>query len=400
MGLYLALLLWSCGGSLTLTANAFSSATEGIRIADDNVTNYEFPSLCVTDNGDLLMGCRHGNKSHLFDKGDAVVFRSSDKGLTWDNGYVAVTDNTYDISAVALTKLRSGRIIGVYFKGNTSTTLSVSLWTFYSDNNGIQGSWSAPSQIDNGARMEPNSLAHVYELDNGAILLPYQACDIAGFTNAHLRLAISTDNGASFVDWVDVVNEVGYGPKWWGEAALFPLPNGNLRIMALDSEDGAGSSAWPSPGGPTYKNWTSFDSSDNGATWGSGTERFHANAHPEVIRTSSGKYVAAIGRRDSQKYWTYLPSLRFSDDGTTWTGDNDEVIVDTTLNGGSYSNTTWYGTYADVVEVSPGLLAVAYSAIYWPDVAGNCYGFIRMKHYVVSNTGIHPASMGGGASFQ
>ena len=366
---------------------AFDPGPAGIAIADDGVTNYEFPSLCLADNGDLLMGCRHGLDSNLYDSGDAVLFRSTTKGRTWDAGTVIATHATYDVGSLSLTKLSSGRIVGVIWYGELSPSfLSVSVWSLYSDDHGV--TWSAPAQVNTGAYIEPSSFSHVFQRTDGSVLLPYWAWS-AHATNPQQRLARSTDNGATFADYALIALDA-TATKLYSECSIVRLAGGNLRAFLLDYSNDIGGTDWPAPGGPSLKRWVYCDSADEGATWGGLTQAFHANSHPEVIRTAGGKFVAAIGRRDSDVDFVYLPCVRTSEDGTTWTTDADEITLDASITGDSPVNTTIYGTYSDVIEISPGVLVFAYSAMVWATAGtGACYAFIRMK-YLILGGGVAP----------
>lgn len=361
----------------------FNSDIQGIVIAD--VENYEFPSLCKADNGDLLMGCRHGLKSNLLDKGKATLFRSTDNGLTWDSGTVVAEHATYDVGSLSLTKLSNGRIIAIIWYGDTSTLLSVSILTAYSDDHGV--TWSSFVAFSFGSFVECSALGHAFELNDGSVVFPYQAWDSHN-SGSQQRLARSTNNGATFADYSLIVKETGAPVHYWPEASIVRLANGNLRAFIQDWQNDPGGIDWgfPTPtGNPTYKKWASCDSADEGVTWSAPITRFHASAFPAVIRTQSGKYIAAIGRRDSVSSFVYLPCARLSDDATNWGLDIDEIVIDKSITSGSPTNTDWYGSYSDVIEIQRGVFAFAYCAIYWPDLGSNQRGFIWLKYLDETN---------------
>jgi len=183
---------------------------------------------------------------HTGNAGKVVCTWSEDDGVTWNASYTVVADDaTYDTRNIAGGRLQSGRIVIFYRLYNATTSLHVSSWMTYSDDDGA--TWAAGSLLDMGSmvvwfgplRMHPNGKYYTAAYNLSRVELWFSDDGVTWPNSSAYRKVVSTDGNIS-------------------EPAIVHL-NASSMVAVCRHE------VYGSPGYWCYR------STDGGSTWGART---------------------------------------------------------------------------------------------------------------------------------
>lgn len=310
-----------------------------------------FPGLTLCPDGSLLLIYRSAS-AHGWAPGSITkAVRSNDLGQTWSAPFNIFSKSGYDVGFGMLTTLSDGRIACIGQYRNTSGSAGALCVVMFSSDNG--NTWGTEIVVPFSFNNFTYASGNLIEMTNGNLLaIGYGRNNADTYTST--RTMVSADGGLTWSNEQVVAN----GPALttnFNEATINYLPNG--QIMALVRSEDAPRKIWRSV------------SNDLGNTWSTPTALFEGWGRPAWIKLSSGGLVMTYrGNTDLSHF------IRTSwDNGVTWS--SPRLMAGTTPT---------QSVYTQMVEVSPGLVAVAYS-----DDISTTSANTRFK-YLMDGTGISP----------
>lgn len=335
----------------TKTASGFNTGTRSVQINPAGA--YEaFPGLTLCPDGSLLATYRSAS-AHGWAPGSATkAVRSTDLGQTWSAPWTIYTDPGEDIGFGMLTTLSDGRIacIGQY-RSAAPATGALCIIIFSSDNG---TTWSAPITIPFTFTDFSYAAGNVIELTNGNLLAIGYGKNTAD-TYTSTRTMISTDGGVTWGTERTVANGT-TDSKPYNEAVIGYMPNGQILALIRSEES------------PTKNIYKSI-STDGGLTWSAPATLFPGWGRPAWTSMASGGIVMTY-RGNSDLSHQYRVSY---DNGVTWSGARQMA-----------GQTPTQSVYTQLVELAPGLIAVAYS-----DDSSTTVANTRFK-YLMDGVGLSP----------
>ncbi|QDG61254.1 sialidase family protein [Pseudarthrobacter sp. NIBRBAC000502771] len=294
-----------------------------------------FPGLIICDDGNLLAVWRSAPQHNPTPAPAGVIkarkYSTDLKPLGAE--YTVLTD-ALDLRDPMLTKLADGRIIMQYFKHDGSANTIAGVFVGISSDNGA--TFTQLSKVPFTWDTLIGSSGRMVVAPNGDWLVAAYGRTSATFQ--HIRLMRSTNQGASWSGEVTVAEGQAESRNYM-EPVIGTLPDG-LTLMCLirvANSDGTSPAIYRTV------------STDNGATWSAEASVVAGDGgRPAWVRLASGGLLLVT--RD-QATAPYPVRFRASwDNGLTWS-------TLTQLGAAPASQ----GTYAQPIEVAPGLIAVTYA---------------------------------------
>jgi len=289
-----------------------------------------FPGLAVCKDGSLLMVWRQAASHEPSTPGTIKARKYAANGTPLTAEYTVLTD-ALDLRDPMLTVLDNGDIIMQYFKHDSTATTIAGVFVARSTDGG------ATFQVLSKVPFTWNALAacagRVVVAPNGDWLVAAYGRTSATFN--HIRLMRSTDDGATWTGEITVA-EGQAESRNYVEPVLGIRPDGSLMcLIRVSDSNGANPAIY------------STTSTDAGLTWTAETSIITgAGGRPAWISLSSGGILLVNRLVNAGNVMQYRTSW---DNGATWTSAIQ--IGKTPLS---------QGTYAQPVEIAPGLIAVVW----------------------------------------
>lgn len=294
-----------------------------VQVVDGTVNN-AFPGLAKCSDGSLLATWRAASTHGESNSAVIKAARSTDDGATWGTPFT-IFNTGEDSRSPMLTLLSDGSLTLCTATTDGAGDYAVSVATSTDDGD----TWSALADLPFTWTGIVSTAGAVVELTDGTLVAPGYGGN-TGVTNWSAATLRSTDDGATWSDLAVIANGVA-DSRVYSEPCIGILPSGDL--MALIRCDTTGT---------TYRSV----STDGGLTWGTLTGTFTSSGRPEWVVLNDA--VIAFTR------------------STSGSGSNQFCI--STDNGATWGTQTPFGatpvdtaTYAQAVEISTGVLGVAYS---------------------------------------
>lgn len=310
----------------------YDSVGADYKVVTDDSSYNAFVGFTVAADGTYIVVYRKAT-NHATSKGTIVKKTSSDAGLTWSSESTIVNDATYDARDPALARLANGDLMLTYKLYNQagSELAGDNSYVKKSVDNGAN--WSASVTVTSGFTASGVASTPVVELSNGDLLLAIPGSD-TGDTYLSSNVAKSTDGGATWAYLATIAD---------GQALSRSIDEPNIVLL----DDGTlicVTRSWTVD--PLAAIAQVFVSTDSGATWSAGTDKFDLAGNPRLVHLADDSVICI-----TRKAVSYEVVARSSaDGGVTW---SDEAILD--------NSTYAVMEYAQGVEIYPGLIAVAYA---------------------------------------
>jgi hypothetical protein len=254
----------------------------------------------------LVRRMRDGRLLGVFHKGDAhntdntgklyqvIGVEGLDGAVTWGTPAIAVQDLTpLSIICVGLGVLSTGRIFASYSTRNGTTDPLDGVRVVYSDDNAA--TWSAPITVNSSLTSYSYCSGSVTELPNGHLLLTVEGQN-SGDTFSRMRVLKSTDNGLTWGSEVEIAT----GTRNYYEGQLCVLFDGRVMVLLRT--------------GVTSGDVYSSFSADSGATWSTPAVAFSGCGQPNVIQLSTGTLLAITRKATSFD----IVAFTSINNGATW----------------------------------------------------------------------------------
>ena len=318
----------------------------------DPTVYVDCPRPLITPQGEYLLtmisGKWHYGSTPATDKvNDILLYRSKDKGQTWQGPYLSA-DIAYNQHAWVPLVPRGSKRIYMFstepapddFNGHENAGIGFR----YSDDDGWN--WSKVTRIKpvNDPGFQGMWCINMTETDNGTWLLAPHAADW-NQKPLHTQLYIlrSTDKGKT---WELLPGKRPAGWQWkpanrMDEGRPLALGNGKVVLFARTQE------------GHIWQ----LRSEDDGQTWSEPrpTQIVHPDAPPMIQKLSDGKTLIALhhnrhggggfNRDDRSELWVSLSK----DDGLTWGEPRLLAVTSTTTSRPLFGNEQYVLTYSDVL---------------------------------------------------
>lgn len=308
-----------------------------------------FPGLAVCKDGSYLIVWREAISHEPSTVGVIRARKYTPNGTPLDTTYTVLTD-PLDLRDPMLTVLRDGRLVMQYFKHNGTGTTIAGIFVAVSEDNGA--TFSERSKVPFTWGSLAACAGKVAVTPDGEWLVA--AYGRTSATYQHIRLMRSKDDGLTWTNEVTVA-EGQSESRNYDEPVIGYKPDGKLMcLIRVSDSNGANPSIY------------STTSTDHGVTWATESRILsYAGGRPSWISLASGGILlvfrAAGAAGNATRY-----TLSW-DNGSTW-------LTPVQLG----RTPTSQGTYAQPIEVAPGLIAVAYaledvvassSTLYWQYLA-------------------------------
>lgn len=294
-------------------------------------TDARFPGLCVSDDDELMVAYRKSTNHHQDSAATLVARWSTDNGLTW-SAESTIYSPGVDPRDATLSKLSDGRIAAACFHYEDPADYQTHL--LFSEDNGRTFDTVVPLSSTELTRVHACS-GPVVEMDDGTLLVAiYGDSDADDYQSAVVMS--SGDGGATWTDAEMIADGPGsagnaYGPESEGsffEPFLTVLNDGTVLAAVRHKRE---------------KVW--FTESSDGATWSTITSSGIARGgRPSICQIVETGALVLSDRRDTNHLYTTS-----WDAGVSWP------------NAGVVLNSGFRGAYAQMVQVSPGVLAHVWS---------------------------------------
>lgn len=318
----------------------------------DAVVYVDCPRPLITPRGDYLLTLINGNSHYAgtdpnYKANDILLYRSQDKGQTWQGPYLA-TDISYNQHAWVPLVPRGAQRIYMFsteptpgdFNGHENSGIGFR----HSDDDGW--TWSPMTRIrpTNDPDFQGMWCINMTETDRGTWLLAPHAADWSQ-KPLHTQLYIlrSTDKGKT---WELLPGKRPGGWQWkpanrMDEGRPLSLGNGKVVLFARTQE------------GHIWQ----LRSNDDGKTWSEPqpTTLVHPDAPPMIQKLSDGKTLIALhhnrhsgggfNREDRSELWVALSK----DDSVTWSEPRFLAVTSTTLTRPLFGNEQYVLTYSDTL---------------------------------------------------
>ncbi|RKO27655.1 exo-alpha-sialidase [Pseudarthrobacter phenanthrenivorans] len=293
-----------------------------------------FPGLTLCDDGTLLAVWRSAGQHDPGPSKGVIKARRYGTDLQPVGAEYTVLTDALDLRDPMLTKLEDGRILMQYFKHDGTANTVAGVFVAVSADNGA--TFTQLSKVPFTWDTLVASSGRVVVAPNGDWLVAAYGRTSATFQQ--IRLMRSTNGGTSWTGEVTVAEGQAESRNYM-EPVIGTLPDGQTLICLIRVADSTGAN-------PAIYRTTS---TDNGATWAAETSVVAGDGgRPAWIRLKSGGLLLITRNQAAAPY-----PVRFRtswDNGLTWTTP--------TQLGGTPAN---QGTYAQPVELAPGLIGVAYA---------------------------------------
>lgn len=291
-----------------------------------------FPGLAVCKDGQLLTVWRSAtNHSPSVGVLKARKYKTNLAAVAGE--YTILTDPTYDLRDPMLTVLTDGTIVVQFFKYDTAALNGVGVYIATSTDNGA--TFGVPIKVPFTWDTASCSSSALVVAPNGDWLVP--AYGRTSATYYQIRLLRSSDRGATWSGEVTVASGQAASQNFQ-EPVIGLLPDGSTLMCLIRVANSDGTS-------PAIYSCTS---TDNGNTWTAAVSAIAGEAaRPAWLSLASGGVTVATRNATAPYPMQYFTSW---DNGATWSS---------TLQLGPTPASQ--GTYAQLVEIAPGLIAAAYA---------------------------------------
>ena len=289
-----------------------------------------FPGMAVCKDGSYLVVWRQAESHEPVHHGVIKARKYSANGTPLTAEYTVLSD-ALDLRDPMLTVLENGDIVMQYFKHDSTATTIAGVWVAKSTDNGA--TFTVLSKVPFTWDSLAACAGKVAVAPNGDWLVTAYGRTSATFN--HIRLMRSTNQGVSWTGEITVA-EGQAESRNYVEPVIGTRPDGSLMCLIRVSDSNGTNPA-------IY----STTSTDNGLTWTAETSIIAgAGGRPAWISLASGGILLVNRLVGSGNVMQFRTSW---DNGATWTTATQ--IGKTPIS---------QGTYAQPVEVAPGLVAVAW----------------------------------------
>lgn len=314
-------------GTGVLTAGTIATVT------DDTKYN-AWPVIGRLRSGRLLLAYTKGDTHHGDTTGKAVRkvgTENLDGTFTWGTETTIYQDATPRwVSVLGVTQLSTGRIIATLFRDTGSGTLGEAGYVYSDDDMATWSAWISLNTIS-GFTRESDCAGAALELPNGDVLIPIEGNDTGQtIANQSSKVVRSIDGGTTFTTVVYIRNSTTDARPYY-ETSLVLLPDDS--ILAVHRCDAT------SPG----THYTQ-KSTDGGATWSVPVSAFAGVGKPNVVLLSTGTLIVTTRRNATYSLIAYTSV----DNGTTWSALTE------------FDATMFELEYASPVELRDGRIFVVY----------------------------------------